>query len=76
MGNRKTSARNLNIDKPQRSSIQLEKGDKVFQITIEGSDPEGGPSHHWHTELERALGVVTSTAAEDSGKPKYKKRLT
>ena len=40
--NRKTSARNLNIDRLQRNSIQLKKGEKVFQVSTEESDPEEG----------------------------------
>ena len=74
MGNRKTSAKNLSMDKPQKVSIQFKKGDKVILITIEGGDPEDGASRHWQEELYRALGMVTSMAAEDPVKPWYKKK--
>ena len=34
LGNRKTTARNLSMDRPQRNSVQLKKGEKIFQVTI------------------------------------------
>ena len=62
------------MDKPQKVSIQFKKGDKVIQITMEGGVPEDGASRHWQEELDRALGMVTSMAAEDPAKPWYKKK--
>ena len=37
IGNRKTAARNLNLDKPsvQRNTFQIRRGDKVFNITVQ-----------------------------------------
>ena len=69
LGNRKTLARNLSMDRPQRNSMQLKKGEKIFQVTIEESDPDELAPQQWHSDLERAL----SAAAGDPPKPKYKK---
>ena len=69
LGNRKTSPKNLNIDRPHRNSLQLKKGDKIFQVNKEESDPEEESPKQWHSELEIAL----SAAVGDPPKPKYKK---
>ena len=54
LGNRRTSARNLSIDRPPRTSVQLKRGDKTFLVTIEESDSEETPGRLWHSDLERA----------------------
>ena len=54
-------------------SLQLKKEDKIFQVTIEESDPEEASPQQWHSELERAMGVVSPSAEGDPPKPKYKK---
>ena len=39
LGNRRTTARNLSMDRPQRSSVQVKKGEKTFRLTMEEGDP-------------------------------------
>ena len=40
LGNKKTTARTLSREKPIRKVAQLKKGEKVFRLTVEDSDPD------------------------------------
>ena len=72
LGNRKTTARTLGRDRPLKSLVQLKKGEKIFRVTMEGSDldeTEETAHQQWHSDLERAL----SAAVGNPPRPKYKK---
>ena len=58
----------------KKRTLQVKKGEKIFNITIQESDEEDGACIPLTAHLERALGVVVSTSTEDPGKPHYKKK--
>ena len=71
IGNRKTAARNFNLDKlsSQKNTFQVRKGDKIFFFSVQESEEEeecsGGLA------LERTL----YSRGGNSGNPRHKKSI-
>ena len=58
LGNRRTTARNLSMDRPPRSSVQMKKGEKTFRITMEEGDQDETLPQKWQSDLEKAIAAA------------------
>ena len=61
------------MDKPQRGSVQVKRGEKTFRITMEDGDQDEALPQQWQSDLEKALAAAVGDLPKEPGKPKYKK---
>ena len=46
------------MDKPQRGSVQVKRGEKTFRITMEDGDQDEALPQQWQSDLEKALAAA------------------